>query len=203
MILRLGITFYPFFMLNKMFNNYLNEKNSRNMVSSIHAIGSVVFNGIYLLNGSNSVGSLSLYWSLGYFLFDTYYIIYFEKINLLRSTYLYHHFASIYMITNSYLIPNAHQLLFYGELSNLPSYVVYHYMHEENQDISNQIIVNRFKNIQKNVYGIIRIPVMTIILIKMIKTLDFSSPAIIKMFSITSPIYLMGLIWTFKLVFEN
>ena len=76
-------------------------------------------------------------------------------------------------------------------------------MHEENQDISNQIIVNRFKNIQKNVYGIIRIPVMTIILIKMIKTLDFSSPAIIKMFSITSPIYLMGLIWTFKLVFEN
>jgi hypothetical protein len=203
MILRLGLTFYPFFMMNKIFNNYLNRKNSRNMVASIHAICSVLFNGVYLLTGSNIIGSLSLSLSLGYFAFDTYYILYFEKINFLRSMYLYHHFASMYMITNSHLIPNTHQLLFFGELSNLPSYVVYHYMHTESQDVCTQIIVKMFKNIQKNIYGIIRIPVMTTILINMLRTLDFSNPEIFKIVTITSPVYFMGLIWSFKLVFEK
>ena len=203
MLLKLGLTFYPFFLTNKIFNNYLNKKNSRNMVASMHALFSVLFNGLYMLSGNDLLGSISLSWSLGYFAFDTYYMFAYEKINFLRSMYLYHHFASMYMISYHTVFPVAHKLLFYGELSNLPSYVVYHYMHTDSQDVCTNIIVKMFKKIQKVVYGIIRIPVMTSIFINLINSLDFNNPEILKMACITSPVYAMGLIWSFKLIFEK
>tara|TARA_B100000424_G_C22698524_1_gene381189 strand:+ start:85 stop:408 length:324 start_codon:yes stop_codon:yes gene_type:complete len=107
------------------------------------------------------------------------------------------------MISYNHLIPASNQLIFYGELSNLPSYVVYHFMHTDSQDVCTDIIVKMFKKIQKVVYGVIRIPIMTSILINLINTLDFNDPEILKMFAITSPVYLMGLVWSFKLIINK
>ena len=173
------------------------------MVASTHALVSVFLNGMYMLLGNDMLGLISLYWSFGYFAFDVYYIIYYEKINLLRSVYLYHHFASMYMISYNHLIPVSNQLIFYGELSNLPSYVVYHFMHTDSQDVCTDIIAKMFKKIQKIVYGVIRIPVMTSILINLINTLDFNNSEILKLFAITSPVYVMGLVWSFKLIINK
>jgi len=203
MLLNLCISFYPFLAMNNIFNNYFNKKNSRNLVAALHALFSVILNGIYLFTGNNTIGFISHCLSLGYFSFDLYYMFLFEKINLLRILFIYHHLASIYMIFNHHLIYNSHQLLFFGELSNLPSYVVYHYMHNNTEDVCTYIIIKMFKKIQKIVYGIIRIPIMTYILVNMINTLDFTNPDVVKIVTIISPVYMMGLIWTFKLICEN
>lgn len=203
MLLNLCMSFYPFLIMNNLFDNYFNKKKSRNLVAAIHALASVVFNGIYFLTDSSIIGTFSHNLSLGYFAFDIYYILLFEKLNILRLLYIYHHFASIYMIFNSYLIYNSHTLLFFGELSNIPSYIVYHYMHNENRDISTQFIIKMFKKIQKVIYGLVRIPILTCVLINMLYTLDFNNIQLVKVVSIISPVYVMGLVWTFKLLFDK
>jgi len=195
--------FFPFYYLNQYFDNYFNLKNSRNIVSATHALSCVVLDGAYLFTGYGIFGIIAHQISLGYFAFDMYYMIRYEKINMLRCLYFYHHFASIYMIVNSHLLYNSHQLVFYGELSNLPSYVIYHYLHDDVKNTWTDFMINIFKKIQKIVYGIIRLPIMSYILINMIRTLDFSNPEVLKMVSIISPVYFMGLVWTFKLLSEK
>lgn len=194
--------FSGYVITNRILENYFNKKNARNMIAGLHAFSSVVSNSAYLLVGNPILNTISLNISIGYFLFDGYYIIRFDKLNLLRYFYLYHHFASLYMIKNHILFNGANLIILVAELSNLPSYVIYHYMHieDEKKNKKTEEIVNITKKIQKVMYGLIRVPVMSYILYDILANVDFSIPGVPWLIGITFPVYLMGIGWTLKLM---
>ena len=198
--LKIPLLFCPYLIINLSLDNYFNKKNSRNIVAGMHALGCVILNSCYLLSSNNLIRECANNLSIGYFIWDTYYIIINEKINLLRSMYIYHHLSTTYLLYNSHHISNTNQLILLGELSNLPSYIIYHYLHDGCN--SDDKIIKNTKKIQKYVYGLIRLPIMSGILYNMINTLDFNNYEVKKTFAIVTPIYFMGLIWTFKLIFQ-
>ena len=191
--------FSGYYFLNNLFENYLNKKNARNLVAATHALGSVLLNGTVLFTNNFWLQPYTLYYSIGYFLYDGYYIIRFDKMKFLNYCYLYHHFASLYMLYNHNNLFNVHTILFFAELSNLPSYLIYHNLHLENKN-DNQITL--YKNIQKGLYTLIRVPVMSYILKNLIFNLDFNNINNIAMFGITFPVYLMGIFWSFRIITE-
>lgn len=194
--------FSGYFAANSILENYFNKKNARNMIAGLHAFSSVVANSAYLITGNPVLNTLSLNISTGYFLFDGYYIVRFDKLNLLRYFYLYHHFASLFMIKNYMLFNGANLIILVAELSNLPSYVIYHYMHidDEKKNKKTEEIVVTTKKIQKVMYGLIRVPVMSYILYDIITSVDFNTPGVSWLIGITFPVYLMGIGWTIKLL---
>ena len=115
----------------------------------------------------------------------------YEKMNMIRLAYIYHHLATSYFITFPPKQYFSDKVLFWGELSNIPSYFVYHYLHSKSN--AKQLI--KWKNIQKFVYTSIRVPILTGLIMKgWIK-----SPNKLPVLTMT-PVYLMGLAWTMKLL---
>ena len=64
----------------------------------------------------------------GYFAYDTVYTIKYRKFNFASAFYCYHHLASIYYLHQNPVLYMADKVIFWGELSNLPSYFVYYYL---------------------------------------------------------------------------
>ena len=117
--------------------------------------------------------------------------------------FLYHHFATIYLLLNNQLYDNTSQLILLAEISNLPSYIIYYYLHEENYSKNNSksnIIINFTKIVQKVLYTFIRLFLNTIILINMIYKLDFDNLNLLILSGIIFPVYIMGILWTTVLV---
>ena len=197
------ISFSGYYFTNKYVENYLNKKNARNFIAGMHAFSSVIGNSTYLLTNNTLIKSLSLNLSIGYFLYDSYYIIRFDKAKFLNYCYLYHHFASLYMIYNYKYFNYVNHLILLGEFSNLPSYFIYHYLHLENKtsEVQNKIVF--YKGLQRVVYTIIRIPVMSYFLKRLITTLDLSDAKLFSIFGVTFPVYLMGLFWSAKIVLNK
>ena len=83
-------------------------------------------------------------------------------------------------------------VMLWGELSNLPSYFVYHYLHNK---IKYPQSLHFWTNIQKYVYASIRVPVISLLVVKMWNKAPNKKPVLI-----VSPVYLMGLIWTMKIL---
>ena len=176
-------------------NKIVDEKLGRNFSSMTHAIGSVVYNGLYMLDSPNiSLYKDSIAWSTGYFLYDTYYMARWENFNILRAAYYYHHLAAIYIIHKPPQTYFGDKILFWGELSNIPSYMVYYYM--KTQPGSKTLAFWKF--IQKCFYCGIRLPVMTYLLFNMLKNRK-PDTSIYPVLSVI-PVYFMGLIWSCKLL---
>ena len=76
-----------------------NKKLARNISAGTHACGAVCLNALHIMNPNSELYDLCRRWSTGYFLYDTYFMLRYEKINLLRIAYIYHHLASSYFIT--------------------------------------------------------------------------------------------------------
>ena len=115
-------------------SHFLAPKLSRNLASATHAIGTVALAGSCLLVNKKQfefMYSLVKIFSTGYFLFDSHYILQYEKLTPTRLAWLYHHIAIIYYIHQNPLVYNGHKLLFWGELSNIPTYFVYHYLQKK------------------------------------------------------------------------
>ena len=202
MILKeLGL-FYGYYSLNNIFENYFNKKNARNMIAAFHASSSVVINTLYLITGNEVLNIISQNFSTGYFLYDSYYIVRFDKMNFLRYCYLYHHFATLYLIKHNFVFNGIHLILLTGELSNLPSYVIYYNLHVDKKSRKTEERVSLFKKIQKISYTFIRIPVMSYLLYDMANSLDLSTYSSLSILGVAFPVYLMGLIWSYKLVSE-
>jgi len=195
-------SFTGFYLANNIFETCLNKKNARNLVAGVHAFSSVAINTGYLLTGYEPLNIISQNFSVGYFLYDSYYIIRFDKLNFLRYCYLYHHFATLYLIRNNYIFNGIHLILLTGELSNLPSYVIYHNLHVDKKTQKTEELVKIFKKIQKVLYSFIRIPVMTYLLKNIVSTVDMNNYSNYSILAVASPVYLMGLIWTYKLLSE-
>ena len=75
------------------------RKLARNLSAGTHACGAVCLNALHILYPSSSLFAICRHWSTGYFLYDTYFMLMYEKINLLRIAYIYHHLSSSYFIT--------------------------------------------------------------------------------------------------------
>ena len=195
--------FSGFYLTNKYLENYFNKKNARNFVAGIHALSSVILNSGFLVTNNLILDKVSLNLSIGYFIYDSYYIIRFDKRNFLNYCYLYHHFASLYLIYNHNNLYCIHQILLLGELSNLPSYVIYHFLHLDKITLEIQNKITLFKRIQKVLYTLIRIPVMSYVLKNLIFTLDMKNPKILSICGIALPVYVMGLFWSAKIILDK
>jgi hypothetical protein len=167
------------------------RKLARNLSAGTHACGAVCLNALHILYPSSTLFTLCRHWSTGYFLYDTYFMLMYEKMNLLRIAYLYHHLASSYYITFPPKQYFSDKVLFWGELSNIPSYFVYHYLRTK----PNSPELAKWKKIQKIIYAAVRVPILTSL------TLNgwLKSPNKLPVLAVT-PIYFMGLAWTMKLL---
>lgn len=164
------------------------RKLSRNWTCFIHAICSILFSLNFMLDKNDDNYSLMENVSCGYFLFDFIYIIRYDKITILSYAYLYHHIASIYILLTGreYYV---YKILFWAELSNIPSYIVYHHLKIKD----NSVLF--WKNIQKMMYIIIRIPVLGYLTFDIIQKVDNKYPIYFCL-----PVYLMGIIWSLILL---
>jgi len=175
-------------------SNFITPKLARNATACSHAvITTVLAGGCLLANEETFDGAykfLKLF-STGYFLYDINYILRKDKLTLTRWAWLYHHVATIGYLYQDPKIYGAHRIMFWGELSNIPSYFVYYYLQKK------MINTERFKiwsTIQKILYGGIRLPILGRLAYKTITTVPNKTPAYALL-----PVYIMGLIWTVKL----
>ena len=183
----------------KHFNNiktYNDYKLIRNNFSSIHAHGSVItcFIKKYILD----LKIFPFIWSYGYFTYDLFLCIndYFNKNNKnknLTFAYILHHIFSlleIYFIQFDKYKNLGTSILLLAELSNIPGYYIY------NDIFKNNNSSGKMRIIQIIIYPFIRIILFGYLIYKNIKLIpNLLYPGVII-------IYLMGLIWSFKL-FNN
>ena len=176
-----------FNIIEKIYKQKLSRSQSRNLVCLTHAVCSVLLNfnyNSYLYKYSKNI-------STGYFIYDMIFALRYDKFNIMQIFYHYHHLTSIYIIHQNPKYYFGDKILFWAELSNIPSYFVYYYLHKQ---IVNKDDVKIWKNIQKYVYALIRIPVLGHFLYKSLKIAPDKKPTLI-----TLPVYLLGIFWTFKL----
>ena len=200
MILNSFFIFIINLIYDKILNLFFNKKISRNIVAGTHALSCVLLNLIYFTSNNYLISELSFCISFGYFIFDLYYIILYEEINFLRGMFIYHHLSAIYLILNNHLVYNVNKLFFLGELSNLPNYVIYHYLHDKNITPFKKEVLRVSKIVQKIFYTTIRVFLLSYLLIEMIYNLDFSDWETYKLSVIVLPIYFMGILWTIAML---
>lgn len=176
-----------FNIIEKIYRKKLSRSQSRNLVCLTHAVCSVLLNlgfNPYLYKYSKNI-------STGYFIYDIIFALRYDKFNLTQFFYHYHHLTSIYILHLNPKYYLGDKLLFWAEISNIPSYFVYYYLHKE---IVNKGDVNFWKNIQKYVYAFIRIPILGYFIQQSLKIAPNKIPILSGL-----PVYLLGIFWTKKL----
>ena len=182
------LSFIMFNTFEKIYMTKYNKSLSRNITCLTHALGSVFLN----LYSNNTLFNYAKNFSTGYFLYDTVFSLRFEKMNTLRLIYIYHHISSIYFLYQNPKYYYNDKILFWAELSNIPSYFVYHYLHKKPKNIR---LVNKWLTRQKYMYSSIRIPILGYYLLKLLR----EAPNKYKLIPII-PVYLMGIGWTAKIL---
>ena len=130
--------------------------------------------------------------STGYFLYDTLHILKYKKLNFLNICYIYHHLSTVNYLRNTKMIYRAPEVLFWAELSNIPSYLVYNMM----KQTKNEKQIKMLKKLQFYVYSFIRVPLITKLLYETLNSDKIENKTSLYMIL---PIYVMGLVWTKKL----
>ena len=180
----------------------INKKIARNYIAGTHCYVAIMLALVYKYTNNMNIFNMLAHWSSGYFLFDSYFMLRFEKINSIKIGYLYHHLSAMYILHFNPEEYFGDEMIFWGEFSNIPSYFVYHYLHQKSlliSDISkNHDEYLKWFSIQKLLYPIIRIPIVGMLAIKIWKKAPNKTPI-----KIVMPIYLMGAIWTLKLLKQN
>ena len=112
----------------------LSGSMANNFTAFTHASLSVVVAGSYLIArhydvpGADNLYSVSSIMSTGYFCYDMLHILMDGKRSKLNLLYLYHHSCSIYLLAHDPVTYRCGEILFWGELSNLPMYMVYYHL---------------------------------------------------------------------------
>lgn len=182
-----------FCILHANFNKKMGQKMSNNFTALTHATGCTILAGRYLIDKTDNNYNALTAFSSGYFIYDLFFLLKYWKPKTLNYAYLYHHMASLYLMhQNPILFKGAH-ILFFGELSNIPTYLVYYFQKQPNK----QKLVKKLKYLQFFLYTGIRIPIIG----KILEDVYYNSketgnylPLIVG-----SPVFLMGLIWSKKL----
>ncbi len=161
---------------------------ANNFTALAHASGATILAGLYLCGNGALWGPL-VDFSTGYFLYDFLQILMHGKRNRTNAAYLYHHLASIYIIGQDPEIYRGGEILFWGELSNLPMYYVYYLIKTNNQSK-----VLFWKKTQAIVYSCIRLPVLGWLGYKTIPNVADKTP-----FYVVTPVYFLGMYWSLHL----
>ena len=176
-------------------SNFITPKLARNATACSHAVIATVLAGGCLLTDSTrfdgAYNFLKLF-STGYFLYDINYILRKDKLTLTRWAWLYHHVVTIGYLHQDPKIYKAHHVMFWGELSNIPSYFVYYYLQKK---MTNTQKFKIWALIQKILYGGIRLPILGKLTYDTITTVADRRPIYTVL-----PVYLMGLFWTANLL---
>jgi hypothetical protein len=179
---------YGLFLLVPDFKNSNNLvpdfKISNNLVSLSHASFSVLSCISFYLTYDDNIFFICKHFSTGYFLYDLFFMLNNRKLNFFYYCMIYHHIISIYGLHikgNYYQI----ELLFWGELSNIPSYFVYNELYTKGN------YLEFWKDIQLLLYSCIRIPVIGYFFLLNVLYGDTILISV-AMF----PVYLMGIGWT-------
>jgi len=167
------------------------RKLARNAACLTHATGSIILNGAHIMWPSVGLFNWCRHWSTGYFLYDIYFTLMYEKMNKVRLAYIYHHLATCFILRYPPDMYYGDHMLFWGELSNIPSYFVYHYLHAA--PLSEKL--KWWKKVQKIVYGGIRVPILTWLTMTVWDKAPSKFPLLV-----VTPVYFMGLAWTMKLL---
>ena len=185
--------FGSFWTLYHLLHYKLSKKQASNIVSGTHALGATFLSYYYLTNYPSYFFSLRKF-STAYFLHDSLQILLNNKLSFANLGYLYHHLSSAYLLnsnTNKNIIG---QIFFLGELSNLPTYPLYYYLHAK-EEHKNKIKLLRI--LQRFFFIGIRIPVITYLIRQIIKKQDKQIPLAL---ILVIPIYFMGLVWSYKIM---
>lgn len=183
-----------FFILSQLLQCKFPQKQANNIVSSIHATTAT---GLSLLIRTNTIDFHVLRnFSTGYFAHDIFQMIYNKKkMNAMNLGYFYHHMASIYLLNSSVNTGLISKIFFWAELSNLPTYPLYHYLHQKGDHKDK---IKKLQMLQKIIFTAVRVIVMSTMIHRYLKEKggkNIPSPLLAAL-----PIYFMGLGWTYKIL---
>ena len=186
----------------------LDKKIARNWVGLLHASGTILISGSYIILNNYSDDSnknendyawlynLMKTFSFGYFLNDSLFILRYERLNPLNLGYLYHHFAACYLLN---IGPKLYsdKFIFWGELSNIPIYFIYYYIKKDKLTFTEECKLGFCKQIQKVLYTGIRIPILGYYTYLGLKSKNNFSDKLLVI-----PLYLMGFLWSCKILLK-
>ena len=192
--------FFFYYILNKTFEKHQEKKIALNSTALFHASSTVFISYLSLFHNLNVF--FILINSGGYLIFDFYYILKHRNIDILRLMYLYHHIA-LY----SYIILPADvhywpQLMFVSELSNIPNYLVYYSIkNDQKKQIKKSKTTKVLLRLQLVVYFVLRIYFIGYYGIKEIfnENVDYIKIPIY----LVSILYFFGVIWFIAMVKQN
>jgi hypothetical protein len=184
------VSYMGFTQIHYFLNSILMERNmANNFTALVHASGSSIMALSYLISGNSNLYYILKKFSTGYFLYDTYQSAKYIK-HPLSTMYIYHHLATINYLHQDPEIFKTSQIMFWAELSNIPSYFVYYYL-KKGKNIKK---IKFLKKMQFCVYSFIRLPILSYYAYSVLKNSENKIPAVV-----TLPVYFMGLLWSYSL----
>ena len=188
------VSFMGFNMIhNVLKGEFLNGHMANNFTALFHAGTATQIALSYILSGNDKNYYLLKQYCSGYFAYDTVYTIKYRKFNFASAFYCYHHLASIYLLHQNPAMYMADKVIFWGALSNLPSYFVYYYL-KTNKDPKR---LKWLKKLQFCLYSFIRLPIMSYLTYNALSIVEDKRPIYAVL-----PIYLMGIYWS-KALYNN
>ena len=194
------LSFFKYTMLNQFLQRVQNKKLAMNSTSLIQA---TTTSFLWLCGTSHQLRVNTS----GYFLFDLLYLLTQREINLLHSTYYYHHLAAIYYMSLDPTKFSWFTAIGIGEISNIPNYIVYYYLKtqpKDKDDSKKQSIVLEkkihndklefWKTVQKFWFSGIRVIVGSYLTYK-----ELSNPNHIKTLLPLTPLYFLGIAWSLSM----
>ena len=181
-----------FFLLSKLLQEQFPQKQANNIVSGVHAVGAACLGLLMRAKAINFPFMRDF--STGYFMYDTLKIVY-KPPSLMNIGYAYHHLASIYLLNSSVNPTLLSKIFFWAELSNLPTYPLYHYLHQKGDHKDK---IKKWRRLQKIVFTMVRMVIISNIIKRYLKEKGIKN--IPKPLLAVLPIYFMGLGWTYKIL---
>ena len=185
-----------FFVLlfNAIFQNlriFYDTKISQNFTSAVHLIFCLTINLIFYFTNQIWIYQLGQVITIGHYIFDIYYLLFHKDMSIMTATLIYHHIATILFIQYDPYLYLGHIVLIFAEISNIPALFIYHYLKTDPKSSK----LKFWLIMQKIFYIAIRIPFFTYLFYQIwINTHDLLAV------SICGPVFLMGIIWSFKLL---
>ena len=184
-----------YYYVTEKINNYKDNFNthstkvSRNIVSFSHSTICTLLAYLTLQTSLNPI--VLYYFSLSYFLWDTCLIVYNQLTD--EIPYIYHHavcLMALYNLNNGVNVNEITTIFYYGEMSNVFNYIVYHLLKQKS---TNNSLLLSVKTMQVGWFSYFRVYVFTQLLYAYFSLIE-SRFLVYNL----GCIYIMGLMWGYK-----
>jgi len=183
------------FLYNAIFQNlsiFYDYKVAQNFTSGTHLFICLILNLIFYFTNTLWIYQLAATMTVGHYLFDIYYLLNYKNMSVMTAALIYHHIATMIYVQYNPFLYLGHIVLIFAEISNIPALFIYHYLKLDPKNNK----LNFWLMMQKIIYIGIRIPVFTYLVFKIwMNTHDILAVGI------CAPVFLMGIIWSFKLIY--